>query len=150
MYGKIINGELVYAPLNYKTSDGTLITNFNTNEDLMIQHGFKKISTIEPNYDKDRECIIVKSFEESADDIKVEYEVKGIGALLNNDNLSKDELIDINDFFTEKDLKTAASDLYPLDSFSVRKDENIQKGYVNGRYGAIPFIRDIDLWLEDK
>ena len=95
MYGKIINGELVYAPLNYKTSDGTLITNFNTNEDLMIQHGFKKISTIEPNYDKDRECIIVKSFEESADDIKVEYEVKGIGALLNNDNLSKDELIDI-------------------------------------------------------
>ena len=30
------------------------------------------------------------------------------------------------------------------------KDENIQKGYINGRYGAIPFIRDIDLWLEDN
>ena len=30
--------------------------------------------------------------------------------------------------------------LYPLDDFSVRKTENIQKGYLNGRYGAIPFI----------
>ena len=53
-------------------------------------------------------------------------------------------------YLFEKDPKTATSDLYPLDSFSVRKDENIQKGYINGRYGAIPFIRDIDLWLEDN
>ena len=33
---------------------------------------------------------------------------------------------------------------------TITKDENIQKGYINGRYGAIPFIRDIDLWLEDN
>ena len=53
-------------------------------------------------------------------------------------------------WFTEKNPDNGVSDLYPLDSFSVRKDENIQKGYINGRYGAIPFIRDIDLWLEDN
>ena len=94
MYGKIINGELVFAPVNYKTSDGVLITNFNTNEDLMIKYGFKKINGIKPEYDEDKECIIVKSFEELTDEIKVDYEVKGIGALLENANMSKDELIE--------------------------------------------------------
>lgn len=53
-------------------------------------------------------------------------------------------------WFTEKDLKNGISNLYSLDYFSVRKDENIQKGYINGRYGAVPFIKDIDLWLEDN
>ena len=94
MYGKIINGELVFAPVNYKTSDGVLITNFNTNEDLMIKYGFKKINGIKPEYDEDKECIIVKSFEELTDEIKVDYEVKGIGALLENADMSKDELIE--------------------------------------------------------
>lgn len=65
--------------------------------------------------------------------------------LLNLELLRRDQI-----WFTEKNPDNGASDLYPLDSFSVRKDENIQKGYINGRYGAIPFIRDIDLWLEDN
>jgi len=52
-------------------------------------------------------------------------------------------------WFTEKNPDTGVSELYPLDSFSVRKDENIQKGYINGRYGAVPFIKDIDSWPED-
>ena len=65
--------------------------------------------------------------------------------LLNLEILRRDQI-----WFTEKNPKNGISELYPLDSFSVRKDENIQKGYINGRYGAIPFIRDIDLWLEDK
>lgn len=94
MYGKIINGELVFAPVNYKTSDGVLITNFNTNEDLMIKYGFKKINGIKPEYDKNKECIIVKSFEELTDEIKVDYEVKGVGALLEDVDMSKDELIE--------------------------------------------------------
>ena len=53
-------------------------------------------------------------------------------------------------WFIEKNSLTGNSDLYPLDSFSVRKEENIEKGYINGRYGAIPFIKDIDSWLEEK
>lgn len=65
--------------------------------------------------------------------------------LLNLELFRRDQI-----WFTEKNPKTAVSDLYPLDSFSVRKDENIRKGYINGRYGAIPFIRDIDLWQEDN
>ena len=64
--------------------------------------------------------------------------------LLNLELLRRDQI-----WFTEKNPSTGVSDLYPLDSFSVRKDENIQKGYINGRYGAIPFIKDTDLWLEE-
>ncbi len=43
-------------------------------------------------------------------------------------------------WFAEKNPEKGATDLYPLDDFPVRKTENIQKGYLNGRYGAIPFV----------
>lgn len=43
-------------------------------------------------------------------------------------------------YFTEKDNKTGVSDLYSLDELSVRKTDNIEKGYLLGRYGAIPYI----------
>ena len=50
-------------------------------------------------------------------------------------------------WFTEKDNETGASDLYPLSDFSVRKQENVEKGYILGRYGAVPFIKnDLNLW----
>ena len=52
-------------------------------------------------------------------------------------------------WFAEKDPKKGATDLYPLDDFSVRKNENIQKGYLNGRYGAIPFVATGDSLWED-
>ena len=53
-------------------------------------------------------------------------------------------------WFTEKDYKKGATDLYPLDDFPVRKTENVEKGYLNGRYGAIPFIAlGEQLWPEE-
>lgn len=48
-------------------------------------------------------------------------------------------------YFTEKNNKTGVSDLYSLDEFPVRKTENIEKGYIVGRYGAIPYIRGEEL-----
>ena len=43
-------------------------------------------------------------------------------------------------YFVEKDVSSGSSDLYSLDEYSPRKSENIQKGYMQGRYGAIPVI----------
>ncbi len=63
--------------------------------------------------------------------------------LLNLDIFRRDQI-----WFTEKNNENGITDLYSLSDFSVRKEENIQKGYLNGRYGAIPFIRDINLWEE--
>ena len=50
-------------------------------------------------------------------------------------------------WFTEKDSKNGICDLYPLSDFSVRKTENVEKGYMLGRYGAVPFIKNnFNLW----
>lgn len=45
-------------------------------------------------------------------------------------------------WFIEKDNNSGMSDLYPLSDFSVRKKENIEKGYLLGRYGAVSFIKN--------
>lgn len=57
-------------------------------------------------------------------------------------------LLDLNTFrrdqiwFTELN-KDRATDIYSLAELkNVRKDENISKGYMNGKYGAIPFIHN--------
>lgn len=53
-------------------------------------------------------------------------------------------------YFTEKD-KFEATDLYSLveyredDGTKVRKDRSFEKDYIAGRYGAIPFIGDINI-----
>ena len=42
-------------------------------------------------------------------------------------------------YFVEKD-NTGISDLYSLDEFSPRKSADVRKGYLQGRYGAVPYI----------
>ena len=54
--------------------------------------------------------------------------------LLDLDLFRRDQI-----YFVEKDNRTGITDLYSLADFSPRKSENIQKGYLQGRYGAIPF-----------
>nr|WP_286084466.1 ATP-binding protein [Bacteroides intestinalis] len=60
--------------------------------------------------------------------------------LLNLQYLRRDQI-----WFTEKD-KTDSTELYSLVEFrddagnKVRNDRNIEKDYINGRYGAIPFM----------
>ncbi len=56
--------------------------------------------------------------------------------LLDLDVLRRDQI-----WFTEKNEQTAATDLFSLYDFSVRKDTKVEKGYLIGRYGAIPFIK---------
>lgn len=42
-------------------------------------------------------------------------------------------------WFTEKD-KNGATQLYPLTDYKARREENLKRGYLQGRYGAVPFI----------
>lgn len=42
--------------------------------------------------------------------------------------------------FAERNFKTMKTEIYALTEFSPRKDENIVKCYLHGRYGALPFI----------
>ncbi len=57
--------------------------------------------------------------------------------LLNARGLRRDQV-----WFTEKD-KAGATHLYPLTDIETRKDDNLEKGYLQGRYGAIPFAGSI-------
>jgi AAA15 family ATPase/GTPase len=54
--------------------------------------------------------------------------------LLNKELLRRDQI-----WFVEKN-QDHESTLYPLTEFSPRKKEDLEKGYLFGRYGAIPFI----------
>jgi uncharacterized protein len=42
-------------------------------------------------------------------------------------------------WLTEKD-EAGATHLYPLTDFHPRKHENLERGYLQGRYGAVPFL----------
>lgn len=64
--------------------------------------------------------------------------------LLDLEILRRDEV-----WFVERKPDTRVSEIYPLTDFSPRNNENIEKGYLLGRYGAIPFIRNGgNLWEE--
>ena len=52
-------------------------------------------------------------------------------------------------WFTEKD-KSGASQLYPLSDFKIRNDMNLEKNYIAGKYGAIPYLRNISSFLESN
>ena len=60
--------------------------------------------------------------------------------LLDQNLLRRDQI-----WFAQKDEKTAETEIYALTDFSPRKSENISRGYLQGRYGAIPFIGGSDI-----
>lgn len=60
--------------------------------------------------------------------------------LLDQDLFRRDQI-----WFTEKK-EDKSTDLYSLDDFPVRKDAAIEKGYLQGKYGAIPYIKGDCQW----
>jgi AAA15 family ATPase/GTPase len=60
-------------------------------------------------------------------------------SLLDPDIFRRDQV-----WFVEKD-KESASRVYPLSEFSPRKGEALERGYLKGRYGALPFIGELKL-----
>jgi hypothetical protein len=57
-----------------------------------------------------------------------------LGNVLGEPPLRRDQI-----WFTEKD-DTGATHLYPLTDYHPRKEENLERGYLQGRYGAVPFL----------
>jgi len=59
--------------------------------------------------------------------------------LLDLDIFRQDEI-----WFVEKDKKTGSSQIYSLSDFKPRYDLDIRKGYLKGRFGAIPFLAKLE------
>lgn len=57
--------------------------------------------------------------------------------LLDQDILRPDEI-----WFAQKDVEQATQ-LYPLSDYNVHNTANIENGYLNGRYGGIPFLSNL-------
>ena len=57
-----------------------------------------------------------------------------LGSIVGEPVLRRDQV-----WFTEKD-DAGATHLYPLTDFHPRKQENLERGYLQGRYGAVPFL----------
>lgn len=58
-------------------------------------------------------------------------------ALLDQNIFRPDEI-----WFAQKDAEQATQ-LYPLSDFNIHKTANIENGYLNGRYGGIPFLSNL-------
>jgi AAA15 family ATPase/GTPase len=60
-----------------------------------------------------------------------------LGNILQQPLLRRDQV-----WLTEKDAE-GATRLYPLTDYKPRKGENLERGYLQGRYGAIPFLGEL-------
>lgn len=60
-----------------------------------------------------------------------------LGTTMGEPVLRRDQI-----WLTEKDSK-GSSVIYPLTNYKPRKAENLERGYLQGRYSAIPFLGDI-------
>lgn len=112
---------------------------------------------------KNKKVLIIDELDKSLHPFLVQYIVEIFNDAEINKNVSQlifnthdTNLLDLNIlrrdqiWFTEKNSETGESDLYSLSDFSVRKQENVEKGYMLGRYGAVPFIKnDFNLWEEE-
>lgn len=104
---------------------------------------------------KNKKVLIIDELDRSLHPFLVQYIVE----IFNDQEINKNgsqlifnthdtNLLDLNIirrdqiWFVEKNSENGISDLYPLSDFTVRKKENVEKGYMLGRYGAVPFIRN--------
>jgi uncharacterized protein len=80
-----------------------------------------------------------KSNERNAQLILTTHDTNLLGPSLGSAALRRDQV-----WLTEKD-EQGATKLYPLTDFKPRKAENIERGYLQGRYGAIPYLGDFSV-----
>ena len=75
MYGKLVDGKLIEAPVNYTSEDGNVITGFNRSIFHMIKYGFKPVNQNIPPYDAYSQRIVFSRYEETEDMILAHYDV---------------------------------------------------------------------------
>ena len=61
--------------------------------------------------------------------------------LLDEELLRKDQI-----YFVDKDRESGVSSLYSISEFATPTTENLRKGYLLGKYGAIPDITPKEVW----
>lgn len=87
MYGKLVNGEVVYAPAEYEvvgpvvegqSEETTIILDFNKSIYHMKQYGFKPVVDVKPHYIFETQYCEFLGYEDNGTYIITKYEVKEI------------------------------------------------------------------------
>ena len=78
MYGKLINGVLHTPPKDLVTPDDKVIIDFDTNEELLKQMGYKLVTRNIPEYDPTTQKLILGSYIEDDNNIIINYIVATI------------------------------------------------------------------------
>ena len=157
-------GELTLMRLriNHRSEDGSLV-DFSMEEEsdgtqrliylvpslFLLKQDFKMVVFID-ELDRRLHPLLTRYFIETA----IKYRGKGNqliftthdANLLDLDLLRRDEI-----WFIEKDIQGASS-CYSLAEFKIRPDLKIEKGYLNARFGAIPFFGDVQNlgWIDQS
>lgn len=79
---------------------------------------------------------LVQDHNINCNNVQLVFTTHDVG-LLERTLLRRDQI-----WFLEKNDKTIETEVHALTEFSPRKTENIARGYIQGRYGAIPLIVD--------
>lgn len=75
IYAKLKNGELEYAPFEYRTESGGIIVNFNKNVNLMKAYGYKEVVDVRPSHNADTQYLQISEYFESESQITVVYRI---------------------------------------------------------------------------
>ena len=133
MYGKVVNGKIVYAPDNYTRPDGTLIIGFNTNEELMQRYGYKEIVEHNTDYDPVTEELYISNIQEDTTVIDVYYSARSKVTFVDinlGDAYSRDETYDKKSIDAMiNNLKSSIADLkFNHDDIQVMIEDTVKKG----------------------
>ena len=154
---KFVNSSIYNFITTHEIDDGHSVSKFNLNlmEESLGTVQMFMLSPMLYYVFKDGRTLFVDEIDKSLHPILVEHIVKlfldkSINSknaqlianthdtnLLNLDIFRRDDI-----WFTERDVNSGKSEMYSLSDFSPRKGENIEKAYLLGRYGAIPFIKE--------
>lgn len=154
---QFVNSSVYHFITTHEINDGNNINKFNLNleEESLGTVQMFMMSPLLYYVFKDGKTLFVDEIDKSLHPILVEHIIrlfldKNINFknaqlianthdtnLLNLDIFRRDDI-----WFTERDVGSGKTEMYALSDFSPRKDENIEKAYLLGRYGAIPFIKE--------
>ncbi len=148
---KKVNGKYVVNVLKTKHNSCDELFDFTEESD-----GTNRLFELTPAFDHlindENTVFIIDELERSLHPILVKELVRLFSHSKTKNNqliftTHESQLLDLEIFrqdeiwFTEKKID-GSSEFYPLSKFKPREDKNIKRGYLQGRYGGIPFLGD--------
>lgn len=109
MHGKLINGVLYTPPKDFVTDDNKVIIDFDTNEELLKQMGYKLVTRNIPEYDPTTQKLILGSHSEDDNNIIINYIVatipvdpmveleRKVNDLTTNNNMLKECILEMSE-----------------------------------------------------